>query len=168
MATTAIIINSTDGLGKSMQKSMTCVNPDATNEQLAHLGQMITAAQNHTYGNTVRIDKTDCDLESGKAIPTLSASKTQYAASEFTSQAGYYRANDAAILTYNGDGNLFFDKSGLDVNISFELGQEGNGNWYFRPRYAGNTTPTFPTSFTVGFTATENYKAASVEITITA
>lgn len=63
MSTTAIIVNATDALGKSAQKSVTNVNPAATNSQLVSLGQAINAISNNTYGGTVRIDKTDCDTE---------------------------------------------------------------------------------------------------------
>lgn len=62
MATTSIIINSTDGSGKTKQKALTNVNPDATNEKIAEFGRMMTATQTgHTHVNTFRIDKIDCD-----------------------------------------------------------------------------------------------------------
>ena len=96
MASTSIIINSTDGFGKSVQKAMTCVNPKSTNEELAALGQMITAAQNHSYQETIRIDKTNCDLEQGvvkKAVPTI-----------VTKQA--IMGDNTLKVAYNGDGEL--------------------------------------------------------------
>lgn len=63
MSKTSIIINSTDTAGKSAQKTFTDVNPDATNDQLATLGQMLAAVSSNTYQGTTRIDKTDCDTE---------------------------------------------------------------------------------------------------------
>lgn len=167
MATTAIIINSTDGLGKSMQKSMTCVNPDATNEQLAHLGQMITAAQNHTYGNTVRIDKTDCDLEASKTTPNLTASITTYSAATDFSGTAMKDSTTLSVLTYNGDGNLFVSRNAYTAGFYFKTYNDAAGARVGMGYYADNP-PTFPVTFTVGFTETENYKACAVEITVTA
>lgn len=170
MSATSIIINSTDQNGKSAQKAMTCVNPDATNEQLAALGQMITAAQNHTYGETYRVDKVNCDLEASKpqkATPTLTPSLTQWSASTFSDwDGGSKRPDTPCNLAYNGDGDFFVESAAiLSKGLKFQI--INNSNMVaFRPYYS--TAPTFPVTFKVGFTETDNYKACSVEITITA
>lgn len=94
MSTTAIIVNATDALGKSAQKSVTNVNPAATNSQLVALGQAINAISNNTYGGTVRIDKTDCDTETGKPEPTLTV--------------GEFGDEGRAEVTFNGDADKIF------------------------------------------------------------
>lgn len=170
MSATSIIINSTDQSGKAAQKAMTCVNPDATNEQLAALGQMITAAQNHTYGETYRINKVNCDLEPSapqKTTPTLTASQTQWSAAGFAGGLGSYKQGTSSVLTYNGDGSLFVDKTAVENGL-FMLFEKQNGNLCATPMYSTATPPTVPVTFKVGFTETDNYKACSVELTITA
>ena len=105
MATTAIIVNATDALGKSAQKSVTNVNPAATNSQLVSLGQAINAISNNTYGGTVRIDKTDCDTEQSvvkKPVPTLTVELAD------TGEEG------AFVATYSGDGTLHIIGSAND------------------------------------------------------
>lgn len=79
MAKTSIIINSTDTAGKAAQKTFTDVNPNASNAQLATLGQMLAAVSTNTYNGTTRIDKTDCDTESKTARnDNISISSTSY------------------------------------------------------------------------------------------
>lgn len=170
MATTSIIVNSTDTNGKSAQKAMTCVNPDATNAQLVALGQMITAASNNTYVETFRINKVNCDLEAdapGKPTPTLTASVTTFSAATFTEDDDGNYVGGSCNLTYSGDGDVFLDSDAiLTKGLRFRVLRSGSVI-SIRPYYAG-TAPTWPVTFKVGFTETANYAAASVDITITA
>ena len=172
MSATSIIINSTDQSGKAAQKAMTCVNPDATNEQLAALGQMITAAQNHTYGETYRVDKINCDLEPSapqKTTPTLSASQTQWSAATFSDDGEGGKISDIpATLTYSGDGNFFIETAALLSKGVFSKVRRNGDKVAVQPYYMAAAVPTFPVTFKVGFTETDNYKACSVELTITA
>lgn len=61
---TSLIINSTKN-GKAVQKTVTYVNPSASNANLAAFGQKITALSTNTYVNTERVNKIVCDDESG-------------------------------------------------------------------------------------------------------
>lgn len=72
MAKTSLIIGATDSGGKTIQKTVTDVNPNATNEQLTTFGKMLNSLTNNTYQTTNRIDKTNCDTESGKTARTIS------------------------------------------------------------------------------------------------
>ena len=170
MATTSIIVNSTDTSGKSAQKAMTCVNPDATNAQLAALGQMITAASNNTYVETFRINKINCDLESdapAKPTPTLTATVTNYSLASFESDNGEM-IGSTCNLTYNGDGDIFIGTAPIAVGLRFKVFKNG-ASIAVKPFYLGSApTLTETVTFKVGFTETANYKACSVEITITA
>lgn len=66
MAKTSLIINSTDSTtGKKLQKTLTDINPEATNEQLKNLAQAFNAATTNTYVESSRVDKTNVDTESG-------------------------------------------------------------------------------------------------------
>ena len=92
MASTSLIIKSTKN-GVSEQKSVTYVNPAATNANLKTFAQKITAMSNHTYTGATRVDKTDVDEAgggSGKIIPTLTANCVE----------------GTVTITYNGDGEL--------------------------------------------------------------
>lgn len=171
MATTSIIVNATNTSGKSVQKAMTCVNPDATNAQLAELGQMITAVSNHTYGETYRIDKTNCDLEASapaKPTPTFSASKTTFSSSDFSGGTGEIYSDSLSMMTYNGDGQFFVSAdSVLTDKLMFKI-IKFNNKLGLMVGYDTTDAPSFPVTFTVGFTETANYKACSVEITLNA
>ena len=57
-----VIVNYTDHLsGKTQQKTITDINPQASNAKLATWGQMTLGLTKDNYGKTTRIDKIDCD-----------------------------------------------------------------------------------------------------------
>ena len=55
METSINIVSTFDG--KKKQKSMTNINPSATNEELSAVGQMINALSKNNYVETIRINK---------------------------------------------------------------------------------------------------------------
>ena len=64
MAKTSAIITATEhGTGKTLQKTLTNVNPDATSAQLATLGHMLNGLTTNVYVSTDRVDKYNCDTE---------------------------------------------------------------------------------------------------------
>ena len=64
MAKTSLIITSIDQLGKSLQKTVTDVNPNATSAQLVTFATKLNALTTNSYVRTDRIDKINCDTES--------------------------------------------------------------------------------------------------------
>ena len=92
MAKDSIIISSTAQGGKKLQKTITNVNPEATNANLETFAQMFNGLSTNDYGETNRVKKqltTEPDGTS-KTEPTLTV------------------GSDGAI-TYNGDGELFVE-----------------------------------------------------------
>lgn len=70
-------------------------------------------------------------------------------------------------ITYNGDGNFFISKNAIDADLGFELDNESR-NFTIHPSFVSNAAPTFLLKFKISFTETENFKACSVNITVTA
>ena len=68
MPKSSLIVDATDQSGKKLQKTITNINPDVSNSVLASLGSMLVGLSDNTYGNTWRIDKTNCDAEAGGGI----------------------------------------------------------------------------------------------------
>ena len=93
MAKTSLIITTTSG-NKVLQKTLTDINPAASNEKLVAFAKALNGLTNNTYGETNRVNRTQCDTEeseSVKLVPVL-------ALSDFTS--------GVATVTYTGDGTL--------------------------------------------------------------
>lgn len=159
MSNTSLIIKSTDPNGKTQNKTITNVNPDCSNEVLKTFGQKLNALTQNFYGETTRIDKTNCDLESGGGTltPTFTFERTSFTQSEITAASNVF----AIPFTYNGDGTVFFTNAncnryaGLFLN-SGKLcitGSEKTMAWEMSP-------------IKIFATAGENYKATDV-VTIT-
>ena len=101
-----------------------------------------------------------------KPAPTISATITQYSAATFPVGSSGNHNGDPTDITYNGDGDLFLDsKAIMNSNLRFTVLKNGT-KYSIYPFYA--IAPTWPVTFSVGFTATDNYKACSIDITITA
>lgn len=101
MATkTSLIINSTYD-GKTIQKTLTDINPAADNTALKTWGQMLNGLTTNTYVKTDRIDKTNCDSVVEKLTPSLviDSSESPLVRSEAV-QGKYVKVN------YTGDGTL--------------------------------------------------------------
>ena len=62
MASTVIKVVGTNS-GKSVTATITDVNPNATNQNLATLGTMFTALTTNTYEKTDKITTVNCDTE---------------------------------------------------------------------------------------------------------
>ena len=64
MAKTSLIINSTTAAGgKKLQKTLTDINPSATNSQLKAFAQQLNALTTNTYAEANRVDRVNCDTE---------------------------------------------------------------------------------------------------------
>ena len=68
------------------------------------------------------------------------------------------------IFFHDGDGDFFVEKAATTKKVGVLVRPNGN----VKPCYRTSDPPTFPVTFKVGFTETDNYKACSVELTITA
>lgn len=175
MAKTSLIIKSTDQSGKTVNKTLTDVNPDCSNNVLKTLGQKINALTTNFYGNTTRIDKTDCDLESGGGMltPTLTLEESTITLAAFntavTGSGGYLGFKSVAV-TYTGDGelSLTFRPTEDDITpmcVAALIINPSNGNhvlWFGQQQFANRTG-----TIVVKASATDNYKAAETTYTIT-
>ena len=179
MPKSSLIVDATDQSGKKLQKTITNINPDVSNTVLASLGSMLVGLSDNTYGNTWRIDKTNCDAEAGggMATPTLSLSATTAAWSTVKTDAGDSRAANygynAATVTYDGDAAvLYVSVSPVSSNLTAGVFYNSNDDktyLLFRTAENTQTQPTvFPITVTVFAPETENYKAATATFTITA
>ena len=116
MAKETLIITSTNA-GKTLQKTVTDINPAATNAQLATFGGMLNSLTTNTYGKTDRVRKVNCDTEAGGGVkpePTLTlSSDTDTAANVLAAlnnsgrMNNYLESDNSPIITTNSDGNLY-------------------------------------------------------------
>ena len=137
MAKTSIIINSTDALGKSSQKTFTDVNPNASNDQLATFGQMLAAVSSNTYNGTTRIDKTDCDTEQ-KPERTFTPYINKW--DEATSQKNWVEVAEGATIELDTRG---VNVSGSTGTMQFRLHNAGSYNWIQDdcwPKFSGSSS----------------------------
>ena len=112
MAKTSVILTARDESGKDLQKSLTDINPDATNAQLMTFAQKLNSMTKNTYISTTRVDKINCDTEPGdtRPTPTLTLDKTSDTVTNITNAMASSAANVYAYTisgTYTGDGDLF-------------------------------------------------------------
>ena len=174
MADQKIILTSTNPGGQTLQKTLTDINPDATNAQLKTFGQKLNALTNNTYGKTDRIIKYNCDTEEGggSQTPTLtvptSVSKADFEAAALGQAGTCYSFN----ITYDGDATPFAFTS--DKYACAGAAEFSSGNaWTIRLALPKNlhgdiAYPTYPFTVTVRADATDNFKAAEATFTVTA
>ena len=166
MAKENIIITATKS-GKTIQKSLTDMNPEATNAQLATFGTMLNALTTNTYQKTDRITKVNCDTEPGggvKPTPTITLSFTSVDKSELPAVG---QAPKDLVVTTNSNGTIYF--------------RYANGTrWNYQPVIFRKTATTFAMNYgditghlepsqVVYFcvTETESWAAAQAELTVT-
>lgn len=163
MATTSVILNSTDPNGKSMQTTITNVNPEADSIHLKQMGQMINGLTNNTYGSTKRVDTSICDTESKpiQATATLSLTKTDWS---IATDANFGDFGFKTAVTYNGDGDVYVQNA-QGADFKGYVAYDGNTLLMF----VEQTEVTNPQTQTLKLksTATDNYKAAEFQFTVT-
>ena len=89
--------------GKTLQKTLTDINPAADNAALKTWGEMLNGLTQNTYVKTDRIDKTNCDTIRTKQTPSLAFKQGQ--ASMFTREN--LIGGGAMKMLYVGDGQLY-------------------------------------------------------------
>ena len=134
----SIILKSTDANNKEQSKTITFINPDAASDKLVTFAQGLNRLTNNTYKETNRVDKLNCDTDSGtgKPEPTLTITDGSY--------------------TYNGDGDIFgyiTDNFKLSINRTNKTFQ------------ATSTTGASTYTITLHATETANFAAKTVSYT---
>ena len=173
MAKENIIITATKS-GKTIQKSLTDVNPEATNAQLATFGTMLNALTTNTYQKTDRITKVNCDTEPGggaKQTPTLTLSRSSRTLGDAVSDIGADGTCNLANVTTNSDGHLYARNPTIGALANqfapYIALKEGKNT--FRVTNMSNATSISTTqTLIVGVTETDTYTGKEVEFTITA
>ena len=139
MAKTNVIVTSTDS-GKSVQKSLTDINPAVNNDKLAQFGQMLIGLTTNTYQKTDRIIKVNCDTEAGgviKPTPTLSMSTTSFSAAALDSS----QFTDYGIeIVTNSDGEIALSFSGFNAANTAPTACVFDGRLYLRKCMSGSTS----------------------------
>ena len=160
MAKENVVITSTKD-GKTLQKTLTDVNPAATNAQLATFGTMLNALTTNTYGKTDRITKVNCDTEPDggsssvtKQTPTLTFSQNI----TLNNIAGMDAANGTSVtVTRSGDGQLYI-RPGTATGYWYQV---YDGGFYLRKESSATAGTMY-----VGLSETENYQGVEVQMNI--
>lgn len=170
MAEQKLIISATTPDGLDASKTISNFNPEASNAQLAQLGQKLTAFTDNTYGKTDRVIKYNCDTESGgsKLTPTFTLNKTtDTKANVCAGQNGFvsYTIN----YTYDGDGQIFIhpdeNAGGIGVSIYRPTNQLNICSIFSPAQTLNGITQNAVITFRT--TETDTYKAAEATFTIT-
>ena len=168
MATkTSLVITSTSE-GKNLQKTLTDINPAASNSALKTWGEMLTGLTTNTYIKTDRVDKTNCDSAPVKQTPSLIIDPS---ASIQRLTRSYCLDGVSPPLNYTGDGEL-----SIVANVDGD-----NSSWCTTIRTSATqglrlyigiikaetaTLATAPHTITVRSAETENYEAGEFTFTI--
>ena len=163
MAKTSAIITYTDANGKAMQKTLTDINPEATNTEIKTFAQKMVGMTDNVYVQTDRVDKINCDTEASpvdtRPTPTLTVSNANF------SCALNSIANTS--LSYSGDGTIiFYDFVRVNVSNTSAACMVGHTplsnndpQVYVMPDKGFGSASGDSYSFKIGATETDNYKA---------
>lgn len=170
MAKTSAIVTYTDQDGKTCQKALSDINPEASNAEIKTFAQKLLGLTDNTYVSTDRVDKVNCDTEAsdGKLTPNFSLSATSGNLSSSS-------PNFSSVVTYDGDGTICFGNftvNGAPLGArSLLCGCISVGDdKVIAIVFSGSFGNTYSGTYTVDvfFTETATYKAtAPVTITIT-
>ena len=165
MASTSLQLISTDPTAKTSTLSITNVAPTSTSEQAVQFTQKLNALTKNSYVRTDRIDKINCDTEA-PSVGKLDATITPVKASVTTSELSNPTTN--CTFTYTSDGTPYAyitnpDRRAYGISCMINSGQN-SGSWYV----AGTENLNAPQTVTIRIDETDNYKAASATVTITA
>ena len=112
--------------GVTVQKTVSNINPTATNAQLAQFGEMIADLTTGQYVKTDRVRKFNCDTEPGggvKSEPTLTLSTTTATKSQIVEGV-------TVVISTNSSG-LFYVKADPTKNDIVEYGTNGMLTYFF-------------------------------------
>ena len=158
---TSLNVTSLDGSNKKSTKSITYINPNATNAELKTLAQKFNAISTNEYQDAERIDRQSVEETSPtKQEPTL---EVTLSAEQLTGGWGFNGE-----ITYDGDGKLSANpimtntssQNGLFTNVY----DYGNGEYNLNAMlYSGGY---HSTSFQIELSASEgtNYSAKTVTV----
>ena len=102
--------------GEKRQRSITSVNPEATNSQLGQLGRLICGLSTHEYVETIRIDK----MSTNEDFPYKKTATISWDSS-------------TNVMSYNGDSTVYyFDKSNGNNGVAVSGNTyAATNNWVF-------------------------------------
>lgn len=165
MAKTSAIVTYTDNDGKTCQKALSDINPEASNAEIKTFAQKLLGLTDNTYVSTDRVDKVNCDTEADTRLtPTLTISPS----SATVAQAQSFDSGDQILVTYDGDGELYI------ANFSAFPGKKQFFMLYDKRLYvrgsggSASGGETNPCVITIAATGTQNYKPATTTFTVTA
>lgn len=159
----SVILNSTSAQGKKLQKSFTDVNPQASGNSLKIFAQKVNELTTSTYNSSDMIDKYNLDTEAPvdpPTTPTLSLTKTDWS---IATDKNFGDWGIQTPITYNGDGNVYVANQNNDIISAYVVTQSNTLKLIMSQGGDGST----PITFTLMSSATDNYKAAELEFTVT-
>ena len=166
MAKTSLIWTSTEQTtGKTLQKTITDVNPDASSEAMLGFVQRLNALTTNVYGKTDRVDKVNVDTESAATLITPTLTINGLTDGHVTIAGGSDIANKQFFT--NSDGGIYANKALFDAGMQMSINYHGEDSGYFVSFSKKDNTATLPVTFTMGFAQTATYKGVEWTVTIT-
>ena len=159
----SVLLNSTSAQGKKLQKSFTDVNPEATGQSLKTFAQKVNGLTTATYNSTDMIDKYNLDTETPPnppTEPTLSLTKTDW---NIATDKNFGDWGIQTPITYNGDGNVYVANQNNSIITAYVASPNNTLTLFITQGGDGST----PITFKLMASATDNYKAAELEFTVT-
>lgn len=165
MATSNLILNATDSFGKSINKTITNLNPAVDSNTAKTFAQMLNGFTTNTYVSTNRVDKANVDTEATGTTPDTRATPTLTLASSPTKED----LESGILINYSGDGDLYAytTHSNSGAANTFQTGVGNVGSTKKLLAYAENAAG-FVGTIHLCATGTANYKPVEVTFTVTA
>lgn len=163
---TSLNITYADSSLKKSTKSLTYINPEATNAQLETAASLFSAISNNNYVGAERIDRIDVSepepTPPTKPTPTLTLDENWQSYTGSGSEKIKFKK-----ITYSGDGELYANVSAVGGRVFYAQvsiqNYDPNGICLFVGEFIGDNQK--PTSFsgTIYATEGENYSSTTLE-----
>ena len=146
----SLIIESTSN-GEKKQKSITDINPNASNAELQVLAQGINALTTNIYiGGTKVLKQNIAESDSGKTAPTFTLNKAE---------------EGTVDITYNGDGHIYAETNRQSYYVRVEQ-MNGYGGHIYIINDSGTAPSETGYKVTAYATETDTYSAATATVTM--
>ena len=172
---TSILIDTTTASGKKGRKTITDVNPNATNANIKSFAQQLVALTTDTYGSTNKVTTNALQPEDTSTLQDMTVT---VAGGSDTIVDGVvtYAYNDTDFTEalrqitvpsdYNGTPILVGKPANAGLSLTKESAQDGI--WYWALFYIPDTTSDGIGDFIVRFPADTKYKAKTLTFRVTA
>lgn len=168
MAKSDLKIKATSPQGKSITTSVTYVNPEATNDQLATLGTMVNALTDNSYDSSTKVTTVEVDVESDKQVPTFELFEGNLTTPLTNNQLNITKNTGNTFgFKSNSNGMIYVPCPGPQVDVFWRNAENSSGVKGFYIHTGTYYEVGDKADIVIKTEETENFKAGSVTLHIT-